>query len=79
MSLKAEQHSQIATTYEKAAADPMIPGPQRAAFGRKSERFRLLARIVAKKETRAASNKEGPKIPDDLRPLIGNVAKGVGR
>lgn len=57
----------------------MIPGPQRAAFGRKSEWFRLLARIAAKKEARAASDMEGPKISDALRPLIGHVAKGVGR
>ena len=79
MSLKAEQHSQIATAYEKAAADPMIPAPQRAAFARKSEWFRLLARIAAKTEARAASRMETPKLPDELRPLIENANKGMGR
>ena len=79
MALTAEQHSQIATAYERAAADPMIPAPQRAAFARKAEWFRLLARIAAKKEATAASKMEGPKLLDDFRPLIGNIRKGVER
>lgn len=79
MSLKAEQHSQIATGYEKAAADPMIPAPQRAAFARKAEWFRLLARIAAKNEARSATKMDGPRLPEDLRPLIENVMKGVER
>jgi hypothetical protein len=79
MSLKAEQRSQIATAYEKAAADPMIPAPQRAAFARKAEWFLLLARIAAKNEARLATTMDGPRLPEDLRPLIENVMKGVGR
>ena len=79
MSLKAEQHSQIATAYEKAAADPTIPAPQRAAFAWKSEWFRLLARIAAKNEARAASRMERPKLPEEIRPLIENAMKGIGR
>jgi hypothetical protein len=79
MSLKAEQHSQIATAYEKAAADPTIPAPQRAAFARKAEWFRLLARIAAKNEARSATKMDGPRLPEDLRPLIENVMKGMGR
>jgi len=53
MALTAEQHSQIATAYEKAAADEMVPPPQRAAFARKADWFRMLARIGAKKEAAA--------------------------
>ena len=79
MTLTAEQHSQIATVYDKAAADEMVPPPQRAAFARKAEWFRMLARIEAKKEARAASKEARPKLPEDLRPLIESVMKGVGR
>lgn len=55
MALTAEQHSQIATVYEKAAADRMVPPQQRAAFARKANWFRMLAGIAAKKEEAAAS------------------------
>ena len=48
MALTPEQHSQIAAAYDKAAADHMVPAPQRAAFARKAEMFRLLARLGAK-------------------------------
>jgi hypothetical protein len=50
MSLTAAQHSQIATAYEKAAADEMVPPQQRAGFARKANYFRLLARLAAKQE-----------------------------
>jgi hypothetical protein len=50
MTLTAEQHSQIATAYEKAAGDHMVPPQQRSAFTRKANWFRMLARIAAKKE-----------------------------
>ena len=55
MSLKAEQHSQIAAAYENAAADKSLPAQTRAAFARKADWFRLLARIGEKRE-RAALN-----------------------
>jgi hypothetical protein len=58
MTLTAEQHSQIAVSYERAAADRMVPLPQREAFARKASWFRMLARIEAKKQ--AAASKEGP-------------------
>lgn len=48
MALTPEQYLQIAVTYDKAAADCMVPSPQRAAFARKAELFRLLARLGAK-------------------------------
>jgi hypothetical protein len=69
MVLTAEQHSQIAAVYDKAAADEMVPPPQRAAFARKADWFRMLARIGAKKEA-AASSEAGPekKRPKKARP-----------
>jgi len=53
MVLTPEQHSQIATAYEKAAADEMIPRQQREAFTRKASWFRMLALIATKKEAAA--------------------------
>jgi hypothetical protein len=50
MPLKAEQHSQIAAVYEKAAADVGLPAQTRAAFARKADWFRLLARVGEKRE-----------------------------
>jgi hypothetical protein len=49
MALLAEQHLQIANTYEKAAADPFVPRQHREAFARKADWFRLLAQIESKK------------------------------
>jgi hypothetical protein len=48
MVLTPEQHSSIAMAYERAAADEMVPPPQRAVFARKADWFRMLARIGAK-------------------------------
>jgi hypothetical protein len=45
MSLKAEQYSQIAAAYDKAAADGSLPPQTRAAFARKADWFRVLARV----------------------------------
>jgi hypothetical protein len=59
----------------------MVPPPQRAAFARKAEWFRMLARIGAKKEA-AASKKERPHEarPEAVRPFVAIVPmKGVGR
>jgi hypothetical protein len=50
ISLKAEQHYLIAAAYEKAAADMSLPGHTRAAFARKADWFRLLARVGEKKK-----------------------------
>jgi hypothetical protein len=82
MAFTAEQHSQIATVYEKAAADRMVPPQQRAAFARKAEWFRMLARIGAKKETAAAPKKERPhEAPEAVRPLVAEAVplKGAGQ
>ena len=51
MALTPEQHAQIAAVYDKCAADHMVPPPQRAAFARKAEWFRMLARLAAKQES----------------------------
>ena len=50
MSLKSEQHSQIAAAYENSAADKTLPAQTRAAFARKADWFRLLARVGEKRE-----------------------------
>ena len=58
MVLTPEQHSQIAAVYEKCAGDYMVPAPQRSAFARKAEMFRMLARLGAK-----------PRSANELPPL----------
>ena len=45
VSLTAEQHSQIASAYEKAAADETLPSPFRTAFINKAKWFRMLRQI----------------------------------
>ena len=62
ISLKAEQHYLIAAAYEKAAADKSLPRHTRAAFARKADWFRLLARVGEKKE-RAAIAKQQTEEP----------------
>jgi hypothetical protein len=62
MPLKPEQHSHIATAYDKAAFDLSFPAHTRAAFARKADWFRLLA-SVAEKRGRAT-----PSIDPTTRP-----------
>ena len=50
MPLKAAQHSHIVAAYDKAAVDTSLPPHTRAAFARKADWFRLLARVAAKRE-----------------------------
>ena len=50
MALTAEQHAQLATAYEKAATDGLAPPQQRAAFARKANWFRILARLAEKND-----------------------------
>jgi len=55
--LTAKKYFQIATVYEKAAADTMtVPRQQRAAFTRKARWFHMLARIKAAKEAGGVLN-----------------------
>jgi hypothetical protein len=49
MCLTAEQHSQIASAYEKAAADEALPSQLRTAFVKKAKWFRMLCQIEAVK------------------------------
>jgi len=81
MALTAEQHSQIATVYEKAAVDRMVPPQQRAAFARKAEWFRMLARIAAKNEAAASKKERSHEArPEAVRPLVEIVPmKEAGR
>jgi hypothetical protein len=53
MSLRPEQHSHIAAAYDKAAFDITLPAHARAAFARKADWFRLLARVGEKREQAA--------------------------
>ena len=53
MSLSAEQHSLIAAAYDSAAFDVSLPAHARAAFAKKADWFRLLARVGQKREQAA--------------------------
>ena len=64
MALTPEQHAQIAAVYDKCAADHMVPPPQRAAFARKAEMFRMLARLGAK--PKSAPTPRTPQKASDL-------------
>jgi hypothetical protein len=67
ISLTAEQHYLIAAAYEKAAADLSLPGHTRAAFARKADWFRLLARVGEKKELAALlANEANQKAEEPL-------------
>jgi hypothetical protein len=62
MALTAEQQWKIAEVYEKASADVMgAPRQQRAAFARKAKRFRMMARIKAKKEAALFLKQKSPE------------------
>ena len=50
MFLRPEQHSHIAAAYDKAAFDISLPAQTRAAFAKKADWFRLLARVAEKRE-----------------------------
>ena len=78
MALTAEQHSRIAAAYDKAAADQMVPAPQRAAFASKAEWFRLLAHIAAKKKAKALPKKSGPNFPRAFDRSLKVLWKQVG-
>ena len=52
MALTAQQHAQLATAYEKAAADCLLAPEQQAVFLRKANCSRILARLAEKNEQR---------------------------
>ena len=74
MVLTAEQHSKIAHVYEQAAADMRTPPQHRAAFARKANWMRMLARIKAKKEMAAVASKEDrPEAASEKQAAYGRV------
>jgi len=76
MALTPEQHLEIAGAYESAAADSFLSAEQKAAFTKKAELFRLLAKLGAKQRVPAR-----PKAPtaakeaDIRREIFENLAK----
>ena len=62
MAITVDQHSQIASVYDKTVADHMLPLEQRQAFARKASWFRMLARIAAKRAA-AANKHQDPREP----------------
>jgi hypothetical protein len=67
MPLKAEQHSHIAAVYDKAAFDISLPAYTRAAFARKADWCRLLARVAEKRE-RATLPTDAARKPQETPP-----------
>ena len=65
MSLRPEQHSHIAAAYDKAAFDISLPAQTRAAFAKKADWFRLLARIGEKCQRAAPNASVAKKAPAD--------------
>ena len=63
MVLKAEQQSQIAAAYENAAADRSLPAQTRAAFAKKADWFRLLARVGERRAALKASEAKQAQEP----------------
>jgi len=71
MVLTPEQHAEIAAVYDKCAADHMVPRPQRAAFARKAEMFRMLALTGA--QPKSAPTPHTPqKSSDPTNETLGN-------
>ena len=63
MCLTAEQYSQIASAYEKAAADETRPSQLRTAFVKKAKWFRMLCQIdAAEKLSPARAGEASPDI-----------------
>src|SRR5262245_8134654 len=62
MSLSAEQHSLIAAAYDSAAFDVSLPAHARAAFARKADWFRLLARVGQKREQAALAKQKAQEL-----------------
>jgi hypothetical protein len=67
MALTAEQYSEIATGYASAATDRSIPEEQKAAFAKKAEVFRLLAKLAAKQSASAQRKAPNPATAADVR------------
>jgi hypothetical protein len=72
MVLTALQYSQVAATYEHAAADWTLPPQPRAAFANKATWFRMRAQIAAANQAMSLPPNVFPLMePQPYRPLIG--------
>src|SRR5262245_46727566 len=70
MVLTALQYSQIAATYEHAAADGILPPQSQAAFAKKASWFRMRAQIAAAKQAATLPPNVFPLMePQPYRPL----------
>ena len=63
MLLTPEQCCQIAAVFASSAVDMTVPPPHRAAFARKADWFRMLARIRARKAAAPV------KVPHSEKPI----------
>ena len=63
MLLTPEQSWQIAAVFASSAVDMRVPPPHRAAFARKADWFRMLARIRARKDAAPV------KVPHSEKPI----------
>jgi hypothetical protein len=63
MLLRPEQHSHIAAAYDKAAFDTSLPAQTRAAFAKKADWFRLLARVGERRAALKASEAKQAQEP----------------
>jgi prephenate dehydrogenase len=75
MTLTAEQHAQLAAAYEQAAADYLIPVEQQAAFARKANWFRVLARLAEKNEQAAHQVKMPAELSKPNESRLGSALK----
>jgi hypothetical protein len=64
MALTAEQHAQLATAYEKAAADCLASPEQQSVLVRQANCSRILARLAEKNELAA---RQLPTPPEFLK------------
>jgi hypothetical protein len=70
MALTAEQYSEIAAGYAGAANDRSIPPEQKAAFAKKAEAYRILAKLAAKQPTRPQREAPSPTAAADIQSEI---------
>jgi hypothetical protein len=75
MALTAEEHVQLAAAYEKAAGDCLIPLEQQAAFARKANCVRILARLAEKNEQAARQVTMPPELLRPTRSRLGSAFK----
>lgn len=75
MALTAEQHAQLAKTYEKAAADCHAAPEQHAVFLRKANCSRILARLAEKNEQKARPISPPAEFSMPKRTRLGSALK----